>query len=62
MATDPAVAGYLSARLGESFARQVEFAASGAGVLLVIGIGGLWRQVALTKMRTAAISEAADSA
>jgi YjbE family integral membrane protein len=62
MATDPAVAGYLSARLGEAFARQVEFAASGAGVLLVIGIGGLWRQVALTKMRTAAIREKAGSA
>jgi YjbE family integral membrane protein len=62
LSTDPAVVGYLSARLGEAFARQVEFAASGAGVLLVIGIGGLWRQVALTKLRTAAISEAADSA
>jgi YjbE family integral membrane protein len=59
MSTDPAVAGYLAAKLGEAFARQVEFAASGAGALLVIGIGGLWRQVALAKMRTAAIGEAA---
>jgi YjbE family integral membrane protein len=62
MSTDPAVAGYLSAKVGEAFARQVEFAACGAGALLVIGVGGLWRQVALARMRTVAISEAADSA
>jgi YjbE family integral membrane protein len=60
MATDPAIAGYVSARLGETFARQFEFAASGAAALLVIGVGGLWRQVALAKMRLAATSEAGD--
>jgi len=54
IATDPAVFGYLSAKLGETLARQVEFAAAGAGALLVIGLGGLWRQLSLAKAQAAA--------
>lgn len=53
VATDPAVFGYLSAKLGETFARQVEFAAAAAGALLVIGAGGLWRQLSLSKTHAA---------
>ena len=49
MATDPVVFSHLSAALGETFARQVEFAAAGAGALLAIGVGGLWRQLSLSK-------------
>ena len=59
MATDPAVFGYLSAKLGEAFARQVEFAAAGAGALLVIGVGGLWRQLSLSKAHAVSGGEAA---
>ena len=54
MATDPIVFGYLSAKLGEPFAWQVEFAAAGAGALLVIGAGGLWQQLSASKARAAA--------
>lgn len=43
MATDPAVVGHLAAAFGEKFARQVEFAATGAGMALAVAAGGLWR-------------------
>jgi YjbE family integral membrane protein len=59
MATDPAVFGHLSAALGETFARQVEFAGAGAGALLVIGAGGLWRQLSLSKARAVSAAEEA---
>src|SRR5580704_12713319 len=59
VATDPAVFGRMSAVLGESFARQAEFAAAGAGALLVIGIGGLWRQLSLSKARAVSAAEEA---
>jgi predicted tellurium resistance membrane protein TerC len=59
MATDPAVFGYVSAKLGETFARQVEFAAAGAGALLVIGAGGLWRQLSLSNAH--AVSSAGEA-
>lgn len=49
MATDPAVFGHVSAKFSETLARQVEFAATGAGALLVIGAGGLWRQLSASK-------------
>jgi YjbE family integral membrane protein len=45
MATDPAVSGYVSAMFDPTLARQVDIAASSAVALLVIGIGGLWRQL-----------------
>jgi predicted tellurium resistance membrane protein TerC len=54
IATDPAVSGYVTAGLGPIFARQVEIAASGAGALLVVGIGGLWRHLAASGARVAA--------
>ncbi len=59
VATDPAIFGHLSAAFGETFARQVEFAAAGAGALLVIGIGGLWRQLSLSKARAVSAAEEA---
>jgi YjbE family integral membrane protein len=53
MATDPAVSGYVTAAFGPTLARQVEIAASCATALLVIGIGGLWRQLSAPRMRAA---------
>jgi YjbE family integral membrane protein len=51
IATDPAVSSHLTASFGENFAQQVEFAAAGAGVMLVIALGGLWRSLQETKVR-----------
>jgi YjbE family integral membrane protein len=51
IATDPAVFGYVAAASGQIFARQVEIAASGAGALLVVGIGGLWRHLSALRAR-----------
>jgi YjbE family integral membrane protein len=48
IASDPAVLGYITAKLGEKFAEQTEFAAAACGVLLVIAAGGLWRQLHLS--------------
>jgi YjbE family integral membrane protein len=59
VATDPVVYGHVSAKLGETFARQVELAAAGAGALLVIGAGGLWRQLSLAKARAVSAAEEA---
>ena len=59
IATDPVVFGRMSAALGETFARQVEFAAAAAGALLVIGAGGLWRQLSLSKARAVSAAEEA---
>ncbi|MGA2311460.1 MAG: TerC family protein [Xanthobacteraceae bacterium] len=39
MAVDPAVAGYLTAALGENAASWIEMAAGGAGALLVVAVG-----------------------
>ena len=44
IATDPAVAGYLIADIGETLARQAAIAAAGAATLLVIGAGLLLRR------------------
>jgi len=51
IATDPAVSGYIARAFGESFVRQAEFAAALAIALLVIGLGGLWQQLAAAKVR-----------
>src|SRR3984885_1209718 len=59
VATDPAIFSHMSAALGETFARQVEFAAAGAGALLVVGIGGLWRQLSLSKAHVVSAGEEA---
>jgi YjbE family integral membrane protein len=57
IATDPVVFGRMSAALGEAFARQLEFAAAGAGALLVIGVGGLWRQLSLSRAPVVSAAE-----
>jgi len=59
VATDPAVFGHVSAAFGEAVARQVELAAAGAGALLVIGVGGLWRQLSASKARAVPAGEEA---
>ena len=59
VATDPAVFGHVSAALGETFARQVETAAAAAGALLVIGVGGLWRQLSVSKAHAVSAAEEA---
>jgi YjbE family integral membrane protein len=59
IATDPAVLRYVSSTLGENFARQTELAAAGAGVLLVIGAGGLWRQLSISRARVRSADRAA---
>jgi YjbE family integral membrane protein len=50
IATDPAVSGY-AAQLGLRFVEQSEFAAAASGALLVIAVGGLWRQLRLSHAR-----------
>lgn len=52
--TDPAVSRYLAAAVDDRFARQAEFAAAGAAVLLVIALGGLWRALVLSRTRAGA--------
>jgi YjbE family integral membrane protein len=44
IATDPAIAGYLTGKFGATVAHQVEIASAIAGVLLVLLVGGLWRR------------------
>jgi predicted tellurium resistance membrane protein TerC len=44
IATDPAVAGYLIADIGETLAHQAAIAVAGAATLLVIGAGLLLRR------------------
>ena len=44
IATDPAIAGYLTAKFGAAVAYQIEIASAIAGVLLVLLVGGLWRR------------------
>jgi YjbE family integral membrane protein len=59
VATDPAIFGRMSAALGETFARQVEFSAAAAGALLVIGVGGLWRQLSAARAHAVSATEEA---
>jgi len=62
ISTDPAVSRYIIARFGERLMQQMEFAASISGVLLVIAVGGLWRQLHLSHARTKASAGVADGA
>jgi YjbE family integral membrane protein len=62
IATDPAVSRYIIAKFGEQLMQQMEFAASISGVLLVIAVGGLWRQLHLSHAHVKASAEVADSA
>jgi len=59
--TDPAVFGRVSTALGETFARQVEFAAAGAGALLAVAVGGLWRSLHDARIEVRAAGERAAS-
>jgi YjbE family integral membrane protein len=52
--TDPTIVGHLTESFGASFAHQVEFAASGAGALLAVSAGGLWRRLHERRARRAA--------
>jgi YjbE family integral membrane protein len=45
IATDPVVSGYLIAHYSDALARQVEYGAAAAGAVLVLIVGGLWRQL-----------------
>jgi len=50
IASDPVLATRLTTWFGAA-APHVQFAAAGASVLLVIGVGGLWRRLHLSKSR-----------
>lgn len=52
VATDRAVSGYLIGAVGDKLARDAQWAAAGAGVLLVIAAGTLWRNSRIAKART----------
>lgn len=58
IASDPALLRHLTANFGATFARQVEFAAAGAGAAFIIAAGGLWRRVNEIKARAAAAGSA----
>ncbi len=45
VATDPAVIAHLTSAFGATLTQQIEFAAAGAGALLAVGAGGLWRSL-----------------
>jgi hypothetical protein len=51
IATDPAILNNIVAKYGVEFSKQVEFAAAVSGILLTIAIGGLWRQIHLSRAR-----------
>jgi YjbE family integral membrane protein len=55
VATDPRLWGYLTSSFGDKAARHVELAAAGAGALLVVAAGGLWRQFLLAKARGSSV-------
>ena len=62
IATDPAIFNHITAKYGEEFAGQVEFAAAVSGILLTITIGGLWRQFYLNKAHAASVRGRAEHA
>ena len=51
IATDPAVWNYVSGAFGAEVADRVQFVAAIIGVVLVIGVGALWRRRSLAKSR-----------
>jgi hypothetical protein len=57
ISTDPQVSRYVIGKFGEPIAQQMEIAAAISGILLVIAIGGLWRQLRLTHARTKVAEE-----
>ena len=62
IATDPAVAAHLTAALGAKLAAQIELAAAGAGALLAVSAGGLWRNLHERKLQAGAAREKAGAA
>ena len=62
ISTDPAISHYVIGKFGEPFAKQVELAAAISGILLVIAVGGLWRQFQLSHVRMKLAAEVRDSA
>ena len=63
IATDSAVAKYLTAAFGDTVAHQAELAAASAGTLLAVAAGGLWSRLqAAAKIRANAARAAEDSA
>jgi YjbE family integral membrane protein len=49
IATDPAVAQFVTGAFGEQFVRQSEVIAAVAGAVLVVAVGALWRHLRLSK-------------
>ena len=63
IATDPAVAKYLTSVFGGAIARETELAAASAGALLAVSAGGLWSRLrAAAKIRANAARAAEESA
>ena len=62
ISTDPAVSRYVIGKFGEPIAQQMELAAAISGILLVIAVGGLWRQLRLSHVRVKALAEISDGA
>ena len=63
IATDSAVAKYLTAAFGDTVAHQAELAAASAGTLLAVAAGGLWSRLqAAAKIRANAARAAEESA
>jgi YjbE family integral membrane protein len=58
ISTDPAVTRYVIGKFGEQFAQQMELAAAISGILLVIAVGGLWRQFHLFHLQMKPAAEA----
>jgi YjbE family integral membrane protein len=54
IASDPAVSDYLIGAFGETLFRDVEWVTAGAGTLLVVAAGALWRRARLSKARASA--------
>jgi len=62
IATDPAITGHLTASFGAKLAGHVEFAAAGAGTMLAIALGGLWRSLHELRIRERAATGEARNA
>jgi YjbE family integral membrane protein len=52
IATDPSISNRVTAAFGEEYAQQIALAAAVAGAALVIAVGGLWRRLRLSNLRS----------
>lgn len=57
IATDPALSGHVAGALGAKLAQDVAPVAAGAGAVLVVAVGALWRYLRLSKIRKGEASE-----